>query len=275
MKAFAQIIRPALFMSIQDAGRKSLMHFGVPKSGYMDIEMAHLANALIKNEATMACLEIFGSACTLRFSQPTTLALTSQNASLLLNGEKIMSGCGFIGLQKGDEIGLTDNKAWAYLAIKNGWISPIVSGSQSMMQGLTSPAHLHAGHSLEYKSSLPDSQLAVIDYRFSKQHIFHIQAGPEYHLLSQQLANVDLTISPQSTRQSTVFHEKLEVSGGEIPTGMTIPGTIQLTPAGTAYILNRDGQTTGGYFRIGFLQPNDLNLLNRLIPGEKLSLVFG
>jgi allophanate hydrolase subunit 2 len=53
-------------------------------------------------------------------------------------------------------------------------------------------------------------------------------------------------------------------------TSATLPGTVQLTPAGTLIILMRDGQTTGGYPRILQLDLDSLDLMGQKRFGDKV-----
>jgi allophanate hydrolase subunit 2 len=55
-------------------------------------------------------------------------------------------------------------------------------------------------------------------------------------------------------------------------TSATLPGTVQLTPAGKLIILMRDGQTTGGYPRVLQLDTKSIALLSQKKFGDKVSL---
>ena len=58
-------------------------------------------------------------------------------------------------------------------------------------------------------------------------------------------------------------------------TSATLPGTVQLTPAGTLIILMRDGQTTGGYPRILQLDAASLNLMGQKRFGDPVRFLRG
>jgi allophanate hydrolase subunit 2 len=53
-------------------------------------------------------------------------------------------------------------------------------------------------------------------------------------------------------------------------TSGTLPGTIQLTPAGRLIILMKDGQTTGGYPRVLQLSEASICTLAQKKSGDKL-----
>lgn len=274
MQGFAQILTPATWMSIQDGGRKGMMHLGIPASGYMDHQKAHFANEAVKNVEDAACLEIFGNGCIIRFSHPTLLGMASDGAELFVNEKKIASNCGMLGIHHGDVVSIKNNLTWTYLAIVGGWHSPIVLGSKSMMKGISPQVMLTKGQVIPYKSA-PDQDLCIQwNHKFESRQSFKVVPGPEFSKLKNPPSQIELTISPQSGRHATILEHNTMLKGGEISSGVTIPGTIQMTPDGSIYVLNRDAQTTGGYYRIGFIASNDLDLFNRNKVGERISLEF-
>ena len=50
-----------------------------------------------------------------------------------------------------------------------------------------------------------------------------------------------------------------------------LPGTIQITSAGTPIILGRDAQTIGGYPRIGILTETSLNQMAHMKPNDQVT----
>ena len=56
-----------------------------------------------------------------------------------------------------------------------------------------------------------------------------------------------------------------------IITSIVMPGTVQLTPAGSLIILMKDCQTTGGYPRILQLEEKSINSLAQLKKDSELS----
>lgn len=273
MMAYAQLLRNAVYASVQDGGRKGYMHMGIPLSGFMDSEMAYVANTLVGNQIDDACLEIYGDGLKLRFSKPAFLGFCSKEATINVNGQSLFCGNGAFSAQGGDVVDI-ENKtsSWAYLSIQGAWQAGKILGSRSMMKGITPVFKLEKGHILQYKQA-PQPAMSMNQQIFwTEKNEFIVRKGPEYHLLDGPMETLIATISAQSTRQATTFREIFDHAGGEIPSGMTTPGTLQLTLGGAMYILNRDGQTTGGYYRIGYLDVEDLTLLNRLSPDTIICL---
>ena len=275
MMAFAQLLKNAVYASLQDGGRKGYMHMGIPLSGFMDSEMAFVANTLVGNQIDDSCLEIYGDGLKLRFSKPTFLGFCSKEATILVNGQPVFCGNGAFSAQSGDVVGIENNtSSWAYLSIQGAWQADKILGSRSMMKGITPVYKLEKGHILQYKEG-PQPEMSIKQQLiWPEKNEFIVKKGPEFHLLESPIERLKATISSQSTRQATTFRETFDFAGGEIPSGITTPGTLQLTPGGALYILNRDGQTTGGYYRIGYLDVEDLTHLNRLSPDTQICLTF-
>ena len=90
--------------------------------------------------------------------------------------------------------------------------------------------------------------------RFLSSKTIEVQKGPEFDLLNQsqltQLFAEPFTVSKENNRMAYQLNEYLDGHTMKMLTSATLPGTVQLTPAGRLIILMKDGQTTGGYPRI-------------------------
>jgi len=64
----------------------------------------------------------------------------------------------------------------------------------------------------------------------------------------------------------------LALSFDDFRSSPTLPGTVQLTPDGTLYILHRDCQVSGGYPRIAILDDFSLNVLAQLKIGQSFRM---
>ena len=68
--------------------------------------------------------------------------------------------------------------------------------------------------------------------------------------------------------------EPLErVRTDELPSEGTVPGCVQVPPAGLPVVLLQDAPTTGGYPVLGVVHPEDLAVLAQLRPGGRLRFV--
>ncbi|MEM3804086.1 MAG: hypothetical protein QXX17_06715, partial [Conexivisphaerales archaeon] len=60
----------------------------------------------------------------------------------------------------------------------------------------------------------------------------------------------------------------------EIVTIPVFPGMVQLTRSGELVIVNKDGQTTGGYPVIAMMDESELGNLVQLGPGAEVNFTF-
>ena len=67
------------------------------------------------------------------------------------------------------------------------------------------------------------------------------------------------------------LEQTLDTHTHSMLTSATLPGTVQITPAGKIIILMRDGQTTGGYPRILQLSDDAINVLAQKTFGDTIS----
>jgi allophanate hydrolase subunit 2 len=68
---------------------------------------------------------------------------------------------------------------------------------------------------------------------------------------------------------------KLESSSYQLKNSLPVlPGFIQLPPSGQPIIVLQDGQTTGGYPRIAYIQERYLAVLNQIPLGGELQFEF-
>jgi biotin-dependent carboxylase-like uncharacterized protein len=100
-------------------------------------------------------------------------------------------------------------------------------------------------------------------------------AGPQDdHFDRDQQAlffGADYRVSPQMDRMGVRFEGprlKHNARGAEILTDGVTPGAIQVPPDGAPIALSVDGQTTGGYPKIGVIISADLPRLGALRPGD-------
>ncbi len=110
---------------------------------------------------------------------------------------------------------------------------------------------------------------------FHKQYQIEVQRGPEYKLLLDEqrlkLFSQEFTIAKENNRMAYQLEESLLEHPHTMLTSATIPGTVQMTPAGRLIILMRDGQTTGGYPRILQLSPRAISVLSQKKFGDKIT----
>ena len=132
-------------------------------------------------------------------------------------------------------------------------------------------------------SSLPYTKCKLFIPKISKLKVdsvldktkLDVYKGPEYKLLKDtQLAQLfyrEFTVANENNRMAYQLNELIEGNKVSMLTSATLPGTIQLTPAGKLIILMKDGQTTGGYPRILQLSDMAMSILAQKRSGDHIS----
>ena len=180
-----KVLKSGLFSTIQDKGRFGYGAFGVPKSGAMDFYSAELANTLLGNTINDAVLEITMIGPQLKFDVEYLLVITGADMSPSINRKTIQNNKVY-RIKKFDTLGFDKLKSGlrAYVAVKGGFKSDMVLGSQSYYQPLTLANKLNNGDTLYLNQSEKTfdtfetfSKLKVVDYSSPNIHVFK---GPEF-----------------------------------------------------------------------------------------------
>ncbi len=275
------LISPGFYTSIQDRGRRGTAKYGVPQAGAMDAFSAAKANLLLNNDPNAALLEITFSGPKIRFNTAMSICISGAQFNVKCNDRQLKNDKAYI-INAGDQVdfGTLLTGFRAYLAFSGGIESPVVLGSRSQYEGITTHFRLKKGENLNIMGSgkvLNESSARV---QFSNSKILdnkiEVFAGAEYHLLNtvqkQQLLKTEYTLLASSNRMAIQFKEKIENKLYGITTAATLPGTVQLTPQGELIVLMRDGQVTGGYPRILQLSEMGINAIAQQVPGK--SIIF-
>lgn len=266
-----QVLAPGMFSTFQDRGRRGFRKYGVPVSGVMDAYSAGLANMLLNNPEETPVLEITIQGPTLLFNCATEIAVVGADISLTINGN-ISRRNSVIQIANGDllSFGKLISGCRCYLAVKGGFEIEKVLNSFSYYPGISDHTILKAGMQLSIQAVRNNENLNAavrIDAdHFSKPEIA-VQKGPEFEKLTLQQRQIifenDFIVSSKNNRMGYQL-EGMEVkieNEESMLTAVTVPGTVQLTPAGNPIVLMRDCQTTGGYPRILQLTENGINRL--------------
>lgn len=273
-----KVVSSGFFSTIQDMGRFNFRNKGVPVSGVMDSYSATIANSLLENKSTDAVLEITMTGPTLEFNEPTFIAITGAELSAQLNGHNIKA-YEVHSVHPGDRLsfGKLINGFRAYLAIKNGFQTAVVLGSRSFYKPITKLSCLKDYMEINYEPIIAFTpKIAEVKAApFHKESCLKVQRGPEYSMLSdKQLKNLfskEFSIAKENNRMAYQLEEPIEGHKTTMLTSATLPGTVQITPAGKIIILMRDGQTTGGYPRILQLSQKAISILAQKKYGDELT----
>jgi biotin-dependent carboxylase-like uncharacterized protein len=274
-----KVIRPGFFTTIQDTGRFGYREKGVPVSGCMDNYSASIANTLLENEETDAVMEITMTGPELEFHTSSFFSIAGAEMSPTLNGIPVNS----YEVHKANEgdvlsFGKLINGFRTYLAVKGGFLTEVKLRSRSFYKPITEknrikermeiPIEEHTEYSPKISHIKPEA--------WHKEHELIVYKGPEYKILKDDqlklLFTNKFTIAKENNRMAYQLEELIGVHSHRMLTSATLPGTIQLTPAGKLIILMRDGQTTGGYPRVLQLATKSIAVLSQKKFMDKVSL---
>ncbi|MCR9226576.1 MAG: biotin-dependent carboxyltransferase family protein [Flavobacteriaceae bacterium] len=272
-----KVLKPGLYLTVQDLGRFGHRDVGVPIAGAMDVESVKKGNLLLENDENDAVLEITMTGPTLQFDTDTYISLSGAHIVATLNNEPI-DNYSVIKIGKGDILsyGRLEKGFRGYLAIKGGFQSKKVLDSRSQFYPVTKSARLKDGDEIPYNKTenyKPKISEVKIEEHFEEKTL-KVYKGPEFSLLSDgQLTEIfakTYTVSKENNRMAYQLSELIAGHSHSMLTSGTLPGTIQLTPAGRMIILMKDGQTTGGYPRILQLSEESISVLAQKKYGDEL-----
>ncbi|MEO7086419.1 MAG: biotin-dependent carboxyltransferase family protein [Gemmatimonadaceae bacterium] len=298
MNTTFRIVTGGLQTTIQDLGRVGHQSAGVPGGGAMDRAALRIANLLVGNDDGAAAIEaaLIGPAIT--FDGATLVAVAGGDLEPSVNGAPVPSWHPIMIPRGGTlRFGRARFGCRAYIAIAGGIDVPMVFGSRSTYlraefggfegRALRSGDLLQAGApsalSARLAASLPDhgavarwSIGGTLRPRYSDDIIVRLIPGAHAGALNdvsrERLFDATFHVSSNSDRMGYRL-EGVELALDEpielLSEGVVF-GTVQLPPSGVPIVLMADGQTTGGYPRIGEVATVDLPLMAQLKPGDRV-----
>jgi len=272
-----KVVKPGLYSTVQDKGRKGKQSYGIPCSGSMDSFSSDLANKILNNSENSAVLEITMVGPVLEFIYETVICITGANLSPFLNNKIIkMNNPIFIKPNDVLSFGVLKSGLRSYIAILGGFKTEKVLGSRSLFKNLTIAVKLAKNDVLNFNKN--------IIFKSSKTNLQKISnidneikayKGPEFDMLNSNQKDFILSnkfmISNNYNRMAIQLSDLLVNNLKPIITSIVMPGTVQLTPAGSLIILMKDCQTTGGYPRILQIEEKSINSLAQLKKDSELS----
>ncbi|WP_444883688.1 biotin-dependent carboxyltransferase family protein [Microbulbifer sp. PSTR4-B] len=283
-------IRPGLQTSIQDFGRPGLMHCGIPQGGAADILSMQLANLLLGNYLNNPVLELTLTGPFIKFECDISIAITGAQFNVLLN-KITVENYKVIQVKRGDilEFGQLLSGTRAYIGL-----SATISTSQafsSVSTHLISHFGGNKGKAISYKERLHLKNIRIaksahIDRSlqpcYQSRPLFRVIYGPEKKRFTELTLNnffrKTFQVSAQSNRMGIrlspsiiVDSKAITESSDEMISSGLYPGCIQIPNTGEPIISFIEGQTIGGYPRIGHIIRADLHRLGQLKAQDKIN----
>jgi antagonist of KipI len=281
-----EVISPGPLTTIQDLGRYSLGRYGVPPSGGLDPFSLRVANLLVGNRESEACIETTLMRLKVRVLTDLVIAITGGDLQPHLNGAPFGMWRSHI-IRKGDVLHFKAFKEGcrAYLAIRGGISVDPVLGSKStnLISGFGGyeGRNLRKGDILFAASPFDhfNSTTRALDKDripvYTKDWVLRILWGPQDADFAPEsktkLLDSHFKITPMSDRTgirlSGPLIQRIEGVNESIISEGVVPGSIQVPGDGQPIIILVE-TITGGYRKIATIIGADLPLLGQIKPGD-------
>ena len=258
-------------VSIQDAGRPSLMRYGVPASGPMDRQSFALANAALGNPAGHPGIEISLGGLSLRCeSGAITLALAGGGFIAETPAHKLGAWT-VLTLRAGETLTIRPGPwgCWTYLAIAGGlqaesWLgSRATHGSSGFGGGKLTAGQVLTIEDAQMRADLEGQIPCPIWAR--PRHVLRCTLGPQDRFFNAETLAAFTTARFEMTDAFDRMGLRLRgpalipTAALSIPSEPILRGSVQVAGDGTATVLLSDHQTTGGYPKIATVLADDLD----------------
>lgn len=267
-----RVLNPGLSTTVQDLGRFHYREWGVPIGGAFDRKAAGLANALLGNEPVCPVLELTLLGGEYEAQVPLALAMAGAPLDISVishdGSRRTLSGPASFPLNAGDrlQLGPMRKGARAYLAVRGGWLTPVVLGSRSSETRLRAselvPAH---------ESAVPVRHLREAPWISSTEAPVRIIDGPDHD------AGFDLSfwrdhpwrVGDQSNRMGIRLEGQglPRIAAADRISTPVAPGAVQVA-GDQLIVLGVACGTMGGYPHVAHVISADLDRLAQLRPGD-------
>jgi biotin-dependent carboxylase-like uncharacterized protein len=290
-----EIVESAPLNSIQDLGRLGYRCYGLNRAGAMDRVALSAANALLGNEDNAAGIELQLFPVVLRFRSDTLFSLTGADCRAELDGRPLMPWW-VTQAKAGQELVLSPpyKGLRSYMAVRGGIDVPVVLGSRSTQMrdnfggfagralrggdllpiGATSTMTLRDPAGYGAQPAAVALKAAVHGVAGENDIVLRAIAAAEYGQYSQAsqaaLWTTPWKVTSQSNRQGyRLTGEPLErIELVEMRSHGIVPGVIQVPPSGEPIIQLADGNSAGGYPKVGVVIEADLWRIAQAVPGN-------
>jgi antagonist of KipI len=271
---------PGLCTLVTDLGRPATRSLGVPVGGAADRFALALGNGLVGNPPDAAALEITLSGPTLSATVPLACVVFGAPFTLATNRRPLAAGTTFT-LWPDETLRVvgTPRGLRAYLCLAGGVRTEPALGSHSSLEPLRAGAELPclAGTIRGRSLRIPPDGNTYLEYLAGLAQpplVLHALPGPQadWFALEQFFGGPTFTVAAASDRMGLrLLGEPLRVPPHELVSEPVCPGSVQVTRDGQCVVLGIDGQTIGGYPKVGQVIAAELDLLGQLRPGDRVS----
>lgn len=294
-----EVIKPGLFTTVQDLGRRGYQQYGIVVAGAMDPFSLQVANILVGNARNTAGLEVTLYGPELLFHEKMCIAICGADLGAVIVTSQGRGGQRYtreaplwtsFEINKGEVLKFTTpvTGSRAYVAFAGGLDVPAVLGSRSTyvkasMGGLNGRA-LQQGDRIDVGNDISShpkktGRILVPDARpkYDTHATVKVILGPQDHHFTtaglHTFFNAEYTVTNQSDRMgSRLIGPVIEHrSSADVISDAIAFGSIQVPADGHPVLLLADRQTTGGYAKIATVISSDLPKVGQLKPGDTVS----
>ena len=291
-----------LFSSFQDFGRQGYEHLGVIRGGALDPLSHEIANRLVANDKNEATLEMTNKMASIRFTEPTLIALsggtfkaTTANLTILPNKLYLM--------EKGDVLSFveTHRTSRVYLAVGGGfelddWLGSTSTDFKSQIGGFRG-RQLQTGDEINMKRAYTerhhklfenleethqtnwgiDGYALSFNYMSDVFHVIKNKGTDDFDTtVLDRFTTGEYKVTSKANRVGMVVEgQPVKAYYDDMPPHQSVQkGTIQVKRDGTPIVLLNDHYTLGSYPQIGTIATYHLTKLGQKHQGEKLKFQF-
>ena len=256
-------------------------------SGAMDQFSLRVANILVGNMDSEACLEATLFGLKIKFEGDALIAITGANLMPKINDKAIDMWTG-VKVFNGDELSFETAKSGcrSYIAVSRGIDVQEVMGSKSTYVkgnvGGFEGRMLRAGDNIKIgiagKNDFTSIKKLPIEFipLYNKDNVVRVVMGPQDDYFTDEGINTFFDCEYQVTSEADRMGYRLSgpkvshiTSADIISDGITM-GSVQIPGDGAPIIMMADRQTTGGYTKIATIITPDINIVGQLKPGDSI-----
>ncbi|MCA1032166.1 biotin-dependent carboxyltransferase family protein [Bacillus timonensis] len=271
--------KKGLLTSFQDLGRTGLQQFGVVTSGAIDVYALQIANLLVGNSRSEACIEVsmIGPELVVEASQA-YISICGGNLSPTINGRPAIMWK-TLSVKRGDVLSFGKPLCGvrSYIAVSGGYHIETILHSKSYYEKANLGERIEQGQIIYSNRSSHKRRKIVLPQalipRYDREITLRVIGGPHKSTFTdksfKEFFHTTYTLV-QGDRMGARLKSNTpikHVAGADIPSEAIPLGGIQVPSNGQPIILLADRQTTGGYTRIGTVISVDISKIAQLPVG--------
>jgi biotin-dependent carboxylase-like uncharacterized protein len=285
--ATLEVVSPGALAALQDLGRPGWRRIGVPRAGALAPQLLRIANRLAGHADGAAAIEFFAAGPTLKaVGQPVQLGLAGDFPVTLIraNGERTqLESWRSLTLRPGDSLraGQPRSARVGYVAVAGLAVAPVLGSASTYARAALGG---HAGRALAAGDKLSAAAAARPVERVLRRPPdapgapIRVVPGPQAEHFSDEVLVAFFAGTYRVSAEADRMGVRLQGpalahrpdKGAEVVSDATVPGSIQVPGNGLPIVLLADGQTVGGYPKIGTVASVDLARLGTAPIGAEL-----